>query len=68
MIGLTEVETHVIRMLSGGMTSAEIAFALDMPTDAVAQIADDVAAKLGVADRTEAITAALKTGLISTRL
>lgn len=55
-------------MLSGGMTSAEIAFALDMPTDAVDQIADAIAAKLGVGDRTEAITVALRTGLISTRL
>ncbi len=55
-------------MLAGGLTVAEIAFALDMSIIVVDQVAAHVTAKLGTADIAEAVTKAIATGLISTEL
>lgn len=68
MIDLTEREQNVVRMLAGGLTAAEIAFALDTPIAVVDQVAAHVTAKLGATNIDKAVTKAIETGLISTEL
>lgn len=68
MIDLSPREKDVVRMLAGGLTAAEIAFALDTSIIVVDQVAAHVTAKLGAADIAEAVIKAIETGLISTKL
>ena len=68
MNALSEIETNVLRMLAGGMTPAEIAFALDEPKERIEELIADVIDKFKTPDTTAAVTAAIKTGLIQIKL
>lgn len=61
---LTGAESGVLRMIVGGMSNKEIAFALDVTENTVKTHVQNLFSKLGVSDRTSAATLALKRGLI----
>ena len=65
MTDLTGSETNLLRMIAGGMTSAEIAFALDTSEIAVASNIADILSKLKAQDIEAAVTAAVAAGLLS---
>ncbi len=61
---LTPSETNVLRMIVGGMSNKEIAFALDVSENTVKTHVKNVFDKIGVSDRTSAATTAIKRGLV----
>ena len=61
---LTPTESNVLRMIVGGMSNKEIAFALDISENTVKTHAKNIFEKLGVSDRTSAATLAIKRGLV----
>ncbi len=61
---LTKSETGILRMIVGGMTNKEIAFALDISENTVKTHNKNLYEKLGVSDRTSAATTAIKRGLV----
>ena len=61
---LTPAESNVLRMIVGGMSNKEIAFALDVSENTVKTHAKNIFEKLGVSDRTSAATLAIKRGLV----
>jgi DNA-binding NarL/FixJ family response regulator len=61
---LTPSESTVLRMIVGGMSNKEIAFALDVSENTVKTHAKNIFDKLGVSDRTSAATTAIKRGLV----
>jgi DNA-binding NarL/FixJ family response regulator len=61
---LTATETNVLRMIVGGMSNKEIAFALDVSENTIKTHASNIFGKLGVSDRTSAATTAIKRGLV----
>jgi len=61
---LTAAERRVLEMLVGGMSNKEIGFALDVSENTVKTHVKNVFGKLGVTDRTSAVTAAIKRGLV----
>jgi DNA-binding NarL/FixJ family response regulator len=61
---LTPTETNVLRMIVGGMSNKEIAFALDVSENTIKTHASSIFGKLGVSDRTSAATTAIKRGLV----
>lgn len=61
---LTPTETTVLRMIVGGMSNKEIAFALDISENTVKSHVQNVFGKIGVSDRTSAATTAIKRGLV----
>jgi DNA-binding NarL/FixJ family response regulator len=61
---LTPAESTVLRMIVGGMSNKEIAFALDVSENTVKTHAKNIFDKLGVSDRTSAATTAIKRGLV----
>lgn len=61
---LTATESNVLRMIVGGMSNKEIAFALDVSENTVKSHVKNIFGKLGVSDRTTAATTAIKRGLI----
>ena len=65
---LTPSESNVLRMIVGGMSNKEIAFALDVSENTVKTHAKNIFEKLGVSDRTSAATTAIKRGLVRTNL
>ena len=65
---LTPAESNVLRMIVGGMSNKEIAFALDVTENTVKTHAKNIFEKLGVSDRTSAATTAIKRGLVRTNL
>jgi DNA-binding NarL/FixJ family response regulator len=65
---LTSAESNILRMIVGGMSNKEIAFALDISENTVKTHASNIYDKLGVSDRTSAATLALKRGLVRTDL
>jgi len=65
---LTPAESNVLRMIVGGMSNKEIAFALDVSENTVKTHAKNIFEKLGVSDRTSAATTAIKRGLVRTNL
>jgi len=65
---LTGAELSVLRMIVGGMSGREIAFALDISETMVDGYANALFDKLGVADRTAAAAVAVKRGLVKTEL
>jgi DNA-binding CsgD family transcriptional regulator len=64
--GLTRRESEVLDLICAGRTNAEIAAHLVISTKTVDHHVSAVLAKLGVASRTEAATAATRLGLVST--
>jgi len=65
---LTRAESNILRMIVGGMSNKEIAFALDISENTVKTHARNIFDKLGVSDRTSAATMAIKRGLVRTDL
>ena len=61
---LTPAETNVLRMIVGGMSNKEIAFALDVTENTVKTHVKNIFDKIGVSDRTSAATLAIKRGLV----
>jgi DNA-binding NarL/FixJ family response regulator len=65
---LTPAESNILRMIVGGMSNKEIAFALDISENTVKTHTRNIFDKLGVSDRTSAATTAIKRGLVRTDL
>lgn len=61
---LTPAEQNVLRMIVGGMSNKEIAFALDVTENTVKTHNKNIFDKIGVSDRTSAATLAIKRGLV----
>lgn len=61
---LTPTESNVLRMIVGGMSNKEIAFALDVSENTVKSHVQKIFGKIGVSDRTSAATTAIKRGLV----
>lgn len=61
---LTPTEANVLRMIVGGMSNKEIAFALDISENTVKTHVQNIFGKIGVSDRTSAATTAIKRGLV----
>lgn len=61
---LTSTESNVLRMIVGGMSNKEIAFALDISENTVKTHVQNIFGKIGVSDRTSATTTAIKRGLV----
>jgi len=61
---LTPTEATVLRMIVGGMSNKEIAFALDVSENTVKSHNQNIFGKIGVSDRTSAATTAIKRGLV----
>ena len=61
---LTPAESNVLRMIVGGMSNKEIAFALDITENTVKTHIKNIFDKIGVSDRTSAATLAIKRGLV----
>jgi DNA-binding NarL/FixJ family response regulator len=65
---LTSTETNVLRMIVGGMSNKEIAYALDISENTVKTHVQNIFGKFGVSDRTSAATTAIRRGLVRTEL
>ncbi|QYO65470.1 LuxR C-terminal-related transcriptional regulator [Leptolyngbya sp. 7M] len=61
---LTPAESNILRMIVGGMSNKEIAFALDISENTVKSHIQNIFGKIGVSDRTSAATTAIKRGLV----
>lgn len=61
---LTATETNVLRMVVGGMSNKEIAFALDNSENTIKTHVQNIFGKIGVSDRTSAAGVAIKRGLV----
>ena len=61
---LTPAESNVLRMIVGGMSNKEIAFALDVSENTIKTHVKNIFDKIGVSDRTSAATTAIKRGLV----
>jgi DNA-binding NarL/FixJ family response regulator len=61
---LTPAEVNVLRMIVGGMSNKEIAFALDVTENTIKTHVKNIFDKIGVSDRTTAATTAIKRGLV----
>lgn len=61
---LTATESNILRMIVGGMSNKEIAFALDISENTVKSHNQNIYGKIGVSDRTSAATTAIKRGLV----
>ncbi len=61
---LTATESNVLRMIVGGMSNKEIAFALDISENTVKTHNQNIFGKIGVSDRTSAATTAIRRGLV----
>ncbi len=65
---LTPAESNVLRMVVGGMSNKEIAFALDVSENTFKTHLQNIFAKIGVSDRTSATMTAIKRGLVRVEL
>lgn len=61
---LTERETEILRLMSGGYSNKEIARALKLTEGTVKNHVSSILGKMGVRDRTRAVLKALDTGLL----
>lgn len=61
---LTPTESNILRMIVGGMSNKEIAFALDISENTVKSHNQNIFGKIGVSDRTSAATTAIRRGLV----
>ena len=65
---LSTRELEVLKLLVGGRRNREIAGALDISEGTVKLHVSSILAKLGVADRTEAVTRALQWGIVQLQM
>lgn len=65
---LTATEANILRMIVGGMSNKEIAFALDISENTVKTHNQNIFGKIGVSDRTSAATTAIRRGLVRVNL
>lgn len=65
---LASTELNVLRMIVGGMSNKEIAFALDMSEKLVKTHVQNIFRKIGVFDRASAAKLAIKRGLVRIKL
>lgn len=65
---LTQAEMNILRMLVGGMSNREIAFALDISENTVKSHLRNIFGKLDLSDRFEAATTAIRRGLVRVNL
>ena len=65
---LTQIEADTLRMMVGGMTDAEIAFALEASKDVIKTRIAGIFNKLAVTERSDAVTAAIRWGLVKVSL
>lgn len=61
---LTKAESNILRMIVGGMSNKEIAFALDVSENTVKSHIKNIFGKIGVSDRTSAAAVAIKRGMV----
>ena len=61
---LTERETEILRLLSGGYSNKEIANSLRVAEGTVKNHVSNILSKLGVRDRTRAVLKALEMGIV----
>jgi DNA-binding NarL/FixJ family response regulator len=62
--GLTPRETDVLRLMVAGLSNRQIGEALHVTEGSVKFYVNKILSKLGVADRTQAVTAAIRRGII----
>lgn len=65
-VQLSERETEVLQLMARGLTNADIARELYLSEGTVRNYTSAIFTKLGVNDRTQAVIAALKYGLVTT--
>ena len=63
-VNLTEREVEVLKLLSGGLSNRDIATAIGRTDETVKLHLKNIFAKLGVSDRTEAVTVAITRGIL----
>ena len=61
---LTERETEILRLMSGGYSNKEIANSLKVAEGTVKNHVSNILSKLGVRDRTRAVLKALEMGIV----
>lgn len=61
---LTNREVEVVRLMSGGYSNKEIAYALNTAEGTIKNHVSSILAKFGVRDRTRAVLKALEAGLL----
>ncbi|MDN5923806.1 MAG: response regulator transcription factor, partial [Xanthomonadales bacterium] len=61
---LTERETEILRLMTGGYSNKEIASSLGVAEGTVKNHVSNVLSKLGVRDRTRAVLKALEIGIV----
>jgi DNA-binding NarL/FixJ family response regulator len=61
---LSKREIEVVRLMSGGYSNREIAYALDTAEGTIKNHVSSILAKFGVRDRTRAVLKALESGLL----
>jgi len=61
---LSERETEILNLMARGLTNADIARELFLSEGTVKNYASNLFSKLGVSDRTQAVIAGLRQGLI----
>ncbi|HTK38553.1 MAG TPA: LuxR C-terminal-related transcriptional regulator [Pyrinomonadaceae bacterium] len=64
MPDLTHTEESILRMIVGGMSDKEIAFALDVSENTAKTHIKNIFDKIGASDRTSAATLAIKRRLV----
>ena len=68
MSELSTTELNILRLIVGGMSDREIAFALDVSENTVKTHVQNIFGKLGISDRSSAATLAIKRGLVRINL
>ena len=68
MSELTTTELNILRLIVGGMSDKEIAFALDVSENTVKTHVQNIFGKLGISDRSSAATLAIRRGLVRINL
>jgi DNA-binding NarL/FixJ family response regulator len=63
-VDLTERETEVVRLVARGLSNREIAGVIGRSDETVKLHLKNIFSKLGVADRTEAVTLAISRGIL----
>lgn len=63
-VNLTDREVEVLQLLSGGLSNRDIATAIGRTDETVKLHLKNIFAKLGVSDRTEAVTVAITRGIL----